>query len=81
MVKDPYTAVVAIRLMAGIAVEPRIASANLAFDVNKEHIISRFSEFCGHGASVKISGPWGIGDTTQEVNLISHTSLILELLS
>ena len=48
--------------MAGIPVDPRISSANLAFDVNEEEIISRFSEFCGHGASIKICGPYGIGD-------------------
>ena len=34
-VKDPYTAVAAFRLMAGIPVDPRIPSANLAFDVKK----------------------------------------------
>ena len=61
-VKDPYAAVAAFRLMAGIPADPRIASANLAFDVNEEEIISRFSEFCGHGASIKICGPCGIGD-------------------
>ena len=61
-VKDPYTSVSAFRLMAGIPADPRIPSANLAFDVNEEDIISRFSEFCGHGASIKICGPCGIGD-------------------
>ena len=60
--KDPATVVAAFRLMAGIPADPRIASANLAFDVNEEQIISRFSEFCGHGASIKICGPCGIGD-------------------
>ena len=61
-VKDPYIAVAAFRLMAGIPPDPRIATANLAFDVNEEEIISRFSEFCGHGASIKICGACGIGD-------------------
>ena len=60
--KDPVTAVAAFRLMAGIPADPRISSANLAFDVDKEQIISRFSEFCGHGASIKICGSCGIGD-------------------
>ena len=61
-VKDPYIAVAAFRLMAGIPVDPRIASANLAFDVNEEDRISRFSDFCGHRASIKICGACGIGD-------------------
>ena len=61
-VKDPYTAVAAFRLMAGIPADPRIASANLDFDVDEEHIISRFSDFCGHEASIKICGSCGVGD-------------------
>ena len=48
--------------MAGIPSDPRIPSANLEFDVNKDEIISRFSEFCGHGASIKICGACAVGD-------------------
>ena len=60
--KDPYTAVAAFRLMAGIPADPRICSANLEFQVDEENIISRFSKFCGHGATIKICGACGIGD-------------------
>ena len=60
--KDPSTVVAAFRLMAGIPLDPRIPSANLDFDVNNDQIISRFSEFCGHGASIKICGACRIGD-------------------
>ena len=61
-VKDPYITVAAFRLMAGMPVDHRIAWVILAFDVNEEDIISRFSEFCAHGASIKICGACGIGD-------------------
>ena len=60
--KDPNTAVAAFRLMAGIPADPRIATANLDFKVNEEHIIKRFSQFCGHDASIKICGSCGIGN-------------------
>ena len=60
--KDPDTVVAAFRLMAGIPADPRICNANLQFDVDEEHIISRFAQFCGHGAAIKICGACGIGD-------------------
>ena len=60
--KDPSTAVAAFRLMAGIPSDPRIKSANLKFEVNKDEIISRFSDFCGHRASIKICGACRVGD-------------------
>ena len=60
--KDPYNAVAAFRLMTGIPADPRICSANLEFQVDEENIISRFSKFCGHGATIKICGACGIGD-------------------
>ena len=60
--KDPTTVVAAFRMMAGIPPDPRIPSANLDFDVNKDEIISRYSEFCGHGATIKICGACAIGD-------------------
>ena len=60
--RDPATAVAAFRLMAGIPPDPRIPSANLKFDVNKDDIISRFKEFCGHRARIKICGACAVGD-------------------
>ena len=60
--KDATTAVAAVRPMAGIPSDPQIPSANLKFDVNKDEIISRFSEFCGHRASIKICGACRVGD-------------------
>ena len=60
--KNPYTAVAAFRLMAGIPADPRISSANLQFEANEEEIISRFSEFCGHDAVIKTCGACGVGD-------------------
>ena len=60
--KDPYIAVAAFRLMAGIPADPRICAANLEFDVDEERIISHFSQFCGHGAAIRICGACGIGD-------------------
>ena len=59
--KDPYNVVAAFRLMAGIPADPRICNANLRFDIDEENIISRFAQFCGHGAAIKICGACGIG--------------------
>ena len=60
--KDHTAAVASFMLMAGISTDPRIPSANLDFHVNKDEIISRFSEFCGHGATIKICGACAKGD-------------------
>ena len=77
--KDPYTAVAAFRLMAGIPADPRICSANLDFNVNEDEIISRFANFCGHGAAIKICGACGIGDIMAEGESyklpLSHTRI------
>ena len=73
--KDLTTVVAAFRMMAGIPPDPRIPSANLDFNINKDEIISRFSEFCGHGASIKICGACGVGDVmaADEYNRLSLT--------
>ena len=60
--KDPSTVVAASSLIAEIPHDTRTPSANLDFHVNKDEIISRFSEFCGHGATIKICGACAIGD-------------------
>ena len=83
MDKDPYTVVAAFRLMAGIPPDPRICSANLEFHVDEERIISRFSEFCGHGAAIKICGACGIGDIMSNDEsyklLLSHPRIVFLL--
>ena len=48
--------------MAGIPRDHRLPTANLDFHLNKDEIISRFSEFCGHGATIKICGACAVGD-------------------
>ena len=40
--------------MVGLTTDPRIASTNMAFEVYKEHIISRIAYFCGQGDTIKI---------------------------
>ena len=70
--KDPNNAVADFSLIVEIPANPRTASANLLFDAKKEDIISRFADFCGHGATIKVFESCGIGEVYQLVSPISY---------